>query len=317
MSEAQTIGPSEGSPGIRTHGKACSPALRRRPAPAGLWHHRHRARCRAARHPYHLLVITGLPAFVQTKVDLEIYIDPAKVDAKDPAKGNFRVHRPRCHSEPFPGRDRTKSKKADLTKILSSDAPYIVRDYVVAHPDTIGKRITLPHPRLRSLRSAQQGRDPQGGRRPVVEPGALVQSSRESRRGGRGRRTHRPQARSLYRPDQDRGLARLRPAISPPWRGTACRPICPTSTIPASSPCWPMMLPTPSRIAWPPIRAWSARRCKSCFPCLEPFQVLAKGGTPKVPNPRFSAGQIERLRCPHGQGARAYAIQLGAVLQRR
>ena len=31
------------------------------------------------------LVVTGLPAFVQTKVDLEFYLDPTKVDAKDPA----------------------------------------------------------------------------------------------------------------------------------------------------------------------------------------------------------------------------------------
>lgn len=37
------------------------------------------------------LVYNGFPAFVQTKVDLEIYVDPAKVDAKDPAKGNYRV----------------------------------------------------------------------------------------------------------------------------------------------------------------------------------------------------------------------------------
>ena len=38
----------------------------------------------------------------------------------------------------------TDKQKTELAKILTSDAPYIVRDYVVTHPDTIGKRITLP-----------------------------------------------------------------------------------------------------------------------------------------------------------------------------
>ena len=37
------------------------------------------------------LIYNGFPAFVQTKVDLEVYVDPAKVDPKDPAKGNFRA----------------------------------------------------------------------------------------------------------------------------------------------------------------------------------------------------------------------------------
>ena len=37
------------------------------------------------------LITTGYLAFFQTKVALELYIDPAKVDAQDPAKGNFRA----------------------------------------------------------------------------------------------------------------------------------------------------------------------------------------------------------------------------------
>ena len=35
-------------------------------------------------------------------------------------------------------------QKRSIGKILTSDAAYIVRDYVVAHPKTIGKTITLP-----------------------------------------------------------------------------------------------------------------------------------------------------------------------------
>ena len=91
------------------------------------------------------LVVNGFPAFVQTKVDLEIYVDPAKVDAKDPAKGNYRVLVRDSLASLFP--DVTNDKeKADLTKILTSDAAYILRDYVVSHPDSVGKRITLRIP---------------------------------------------------------------------------------------------------------------------------------------------------------------------------
>jgi len=89
------------------------------------------------------LVVTGLPAFLQTKVDLAIYVDPAKVDAKDPAKGNFRAL-VRDALASFVPADATDKQKTEVAKILTSDAPYIVRDYVVDHPDTIGKTITLP-----------------------------------------------------------------------------------------------------------------------------------------------------------------------------
>ncbi len=89
------------------------------------------------------LVVTGIPAFLQTKVDLAIYVDPAKVDAKDPAKGNFRTL-VRDALAPFVPADATDKQKTEVAKILTSDAPYIVRDYVVNHPDTIGKTITLP-----------------------------------------------------------------------------------------------------------------------------------------------------------------------------
>jgi phosphate transport system permease protein len=89
------------------------------------------------------LVITGAPAFLQTKVNLEIYVDPAKVDPKDPAKGNFRVL-VRDALAPYMPADATDKQKTDVTKLLTADAPYIVRDYVVAHPQTIGQRIAIP-----------------------------------------------------------------------------------------------------------------------------------------------------------------------------
>ena len=89
------------------------------------------------------ILVTGLPSFVQTKVDLQFFIDSAKVDAQDPAKGNFRAL-VREAVAPFVPEGATDKQTTDVTKVLTSDAPYIVRNYVVDHPDVIGKTITLP-----------------------------------------------------------------------------------------------------------------------------------------------------------------------------
>ena len=91
------------------------------------------------------IVMSGLPAFVQTNVNLAVYVDPAKLDPKDPQKGNFRTI-VRDAVAPFVPAAATDKDRADVAKILTSDAPYIVRDYVKAHPETIGQRITLAIP---------------------------------------------------------------------------------------------------------------------------------------------------------------------------
>ncbi|MGH6866192.1 MAG: phosphate ABC transporter permease PstA [Methyloceanibacter sp.] len=88
------------------------------------------------------IVINGFPAFLQTKVDLAVYIDPAEVDVKDPAKGNFRTLVREALAKAVPG--IPEDQRRDIGKILTSDAPYILRDYVVRHPESIGKTITLP-----------------------------------------------------------------------------------------------------------------------------------------------------------------------------
>ncbi len=91
------------------------------------------------------LIINGYPAFVQTKVDLSVAVDPSKVDPKEPGQGNFKalIRDAVVKFGPEGASDKTVS---DRTKILSSDATYILRDYVLSHPDTIGKTVTLPIP---------------------------------------------------------------------------------------------------------------------------------------------------------------------------
>lgn len=88
------------------------------------------------------LISTGFPAFIQTKVELPIYIDPAQVDPQDPSSGKYRALVREAVDKVVPG--IPEEQKRSIGKILTSDAAYIVRDYVVEHPDVIGKTITLP-----------------------------------------------------------------------------------------------------------------------------------------------------------------------------
>ena len=88
------------------------------------------------------LISTGLPAFLQTKVDLPIYVNPADIDAEDPKKGKYRALIREALNKAIP--DIPKDQQRSVGKILTSDAGYILRDYVVDHPDVIGTTITLP-----------------------------------------------------------------------------------------------------------------------------------------------------------------------------
>ncbi len=88
------------------------------------------------------LISTGYSAFVQTKVDLPIYVDPAEVDAGEPSQGKYRTLIREALNKVIPG--VPKNEQRSVGKILTSDAACILRDYIVAHPDEIGKTVTLP-----------------------------------------------------------------------------------------------------------------------------------------------------------------------------
>lgn len=88
------------------------------------------------------LVSTGAPAFLQSKVQLPITVNPADVDADDPAKGKYRSLVREALNKAVP--DIPKDQQRAVGKILTSDAAYIIRDYVIDHPDSIGKTIVLP-----------------------------------------------------------------------------------------------------------------------------------------------------------------------------
>ena len=81
-------------------------------------------------------------AFYQTKVELAVNLDPAKIDASDPRKANYRKLAQDAFLSYFPD-VTSRRERRNLKKIMSSGAPYILRDYVVAHPEKIGKTIKI------------------------------------------------------------------------------------------------------------------------------------------------------------------------------
>src|SRR5690554_1555253 len=86
------------------------------------------------------LVYTGYVAFMQTCVELEFRIDPALVKADDVRNGNFRAIVRQAPFEQFP-EVTERRKQTQLARLLSPGAEWIVRDYVVAHPEVIGRTI--------------------------------------------------------------------------------------------------------------------------------------------------------------------------------
>ncbi len=85
---------------------------------------------------------SGVVAFFQTKVELTVNLDPTKIDASNPAKANYRKIAQQAFLSYFPD-VTSKSDQRNLKKILSSGAPYIIRDYVVAHPEKIGETVKI------------------------------------------------------------------------------------------------------------------------------------------------------------------------------
>ena len=88
------------------------------------------------------LIFTGYVAFTTTKVNLAVHLDPNEIDPAKPADGNYRKLTRDAFLALFP-KVTSKKEQRDLLKILSPGAPYIVRDYIVDHPEDIGKTITI------------------------------------------------------------------------------------------------------------------------------------------------------------------------------
>jgi phosphate transport system permease protein len=237
------------------------------------------------------LVITGFPAFVQTKVDLAVYVDPAKVDAKDPAGGNYRVLVREALASFIPAA-ATDKQKSDAVKILTSDAPYIVRDYVVSHPDTIGKTITVAISVSDPFDQLNKGVIPK-------EVDALTWSQ--------VRYFERLQNRGVVVEDGGRTSLKLDVYVDPAKIQAGPPPSGDFAALARDS--LQAYLPDVHDTALFAMLADDApdaiakrlaadpsiigKTVQVTFPVSPPVQELAQGKTPKVPNPRFAPIQIE------------------------
>ena len=89
------------------------------------------------------IVMNGYTAFVQSKVETSLFIDPELVEAADPAKGNYRKILGNGFDALFP--DVTEPAiRRQIDAIPSSQARFSLRDYIVKNPQLIGQRIAYP-----------------------------------------------------------------------------------------------------------------------------------------------------------------------------
>lgn len=88
------------------------------------------------------LASTGYKAFVTSKVDLPVFVDSALIDTQDIPNGNFRAITRNSFGALFP-EVTNRRDISRLNNLLTSNAPYIIRDYIIDHPETIGSTVKL------------------------------------------------------------------------------------------------------------------------------------------------------------------------------
>ncbi|MGP9820059.1 phosphate ABC transporter permease PstA [Salinarimonas sp. NSM] len=121
------------------------------------------------------LVLNGYRAFTQTQIALEIFVDPGAVDAADPSDGEYRELITATLAGVLPGVDAAELRAA--RDILTRNAHFILRDYVVANPSVIGTTIRLAIPASDPYDQLAKGlveRDSDEGRRRVDDRGIAL-----------------------------------------------------------------------------------------------------------------------------------------------
>src|SRR5690606_28231585 len=91
------------------------------------------------------LIGTGWQAFLQTHVQVEVFVDPDRVDAENPQDANYKAILDDAFLAYFP--DVTgRRERRDATAILSPGARYILRDSIVGNPHLIGQTLAVELP---------------------------------------------------------------------------------------------------------------------------------------------------------------------------
>ena len=238
------------------------------------------------------LVYTGYTAFVQSKIDLEVYLDPSRIDAQNPRDGNYRVIVRNSFDKLFP--DVTSpGDKRQLNRIPSTESRFIVRQYVINHPDMIGKTVKFALPLSDPFDQLNKGVIP-------ATIDALTRREQEAFQGlvnrnvvqeSGGRTTLKvdayidPGKVSVEDPGSGDYQSIVREGISnffPGRSGTAYQKILSPD---AGDAVRTRVLQNTDLIG---------KTASVEVPVSEAYDTLHKGGVPKIPNPRFSSGkQIE------------------------
>lgn len=89
------------------------------------------------------VVMKGVPAFTETRVMLEVKVDPEKVDAAKPAAGDYEAMVKDAFRGLFPDVKARADRKA-LNGLLSTGAADDLRSLVTANPALIGTAVKVP-----------------------------------------------------------------------------------------------------------------------------------------------------------------------------
>ena len=89
------------------------------------------------------IAIKAWPSFFESRVTLTVAVDPARVDAANPAAGDFEGLTKEAFRGLFP-EVTARADKKKLAALISSGAGDELRARVVADPSLVGKTITLP-----------------------------------------------------------------------------------------------------------------------------------------------------------------------------
>jgi phosphate transport system permease protein len=91
------------------------------------------------------LIVNGYKSFYQSKALLEIFLDPKSIDKDNIAGANYRRLFKDALGRYYP--DVTSPiEKRQLSSVFSNEARYALRNYVIAHPDEIGKSVQFEIP---------------------------------------------------------------------------------------------------------------------------------------------------------------------------
>lgn len=121
------------------------------------------------------LVLNGYQAFTQTQITLTVFVDPAAVDSADPSDGEYRELILSAFQAALPDADAAELRAA--RDIVTRNAHFILRDYVVANPGVIGETIRIEIPASDPYDQLAKGtisRDLEENRRRVDDRGIVL-----------------------------------------------------------------------------------------------------------------------------------------------